>query len=134
MGRAVLYGKDWEIRSRDTKKRGPIAIVTSGDHKVLGFSCITDTFRLTPERFERNRHRHMIKTACFDLLPDGYRKGYVYQLTDTVPISPTVYYKPKPGAVIWLNDIEDLIQNDKARFLQKMQDYIIKCKEDMTNA
>ena len=44
-GKAILYGKDWEIRSRDTKKRGPVAIVTSGDHKVLGFTCFTDRYR-----------------------------------------------------------------------------------------
>ena len=129
-GKAILYGKDWEIRSRDTKKRGPVAIVTSGDHKVLGFTCITDTFKLTPELFNNNRKRHMVKTASFDLLPENYRNGYVYQFTDTVEILWSVYYRPKPGAVVWLNNIEDCVQNDKAKFLRISKEYISRHKED----
>lgn len=126
----MFYGKDWELRSRDTCKRGPIAIVSSGDHVIHGFANLYGTKRLTKSMFENGFRHHLIKAPSFESLPKNYQNGYAYYLKGIVPCICNYKYEPRHGAVIWLTGIEDLVTSNKEGFLHEMNEYLEKQKGD----
>ena len=46
----ILAGKKkWEIRSKFTKKIGPVALIRSGSGTVVGTACLAEVIKLTPQ-------------------------------------------------------------------------------------
>lgn len=104
--------KPWEIRSKDTAKRGPFAIAASGEHLLLGIADLTDTLPLTEDRFNRNWSKHLI--ACtYEQLPSHYKRGYVWKLGHVLRFKEPIPYIPKPGCVIWMTDVESCLPSYK---------------------
>lgn len=116
-GERIAAGlKPWEIRSRNTSKRGPFAIATSGEHLLLGIADINDTFPLTGELFDCNRCKHLIG-CTYEQLPSHYRRGHVWELEHIFRFKEPIPYNPKPGCVIWISDIESCLMSDRDRKL-----------------
>lgn len=58
-GSLILSGKKtWELRNRNTRKRGRISIANSGTEKKYGEVDIVEAIPLSKELFEQNRNKH----------------------------------------------------------------------------
>jgi hypothetical protein len=98
----ILAGvKKWEIRSKFTKKIGPVALIRSKSGTVVGTAKLAEVIKLTPELAYEN-------TAImgFRLLSRAESKElnglYAWVLDDVVKFKTPVPYKHPSGAVTWV--------------------------------
>lgn len=91
-------GKCWEMRSTDTKYRGPFKLIEAGSGLVTGQAILHDSFRVDDDLAARTVDIHRV-----DDLSLLKKWCWAWSLTDIVK-----YEKPEPythprGAVIWVN-------------------------------
>jgi hypothetical protein len=95
----ILSGsKTWEIRSRATTRRGPIALIQSGTGTVVGTCRIVDC--VGPFTVEQRRSGW--KKAGFPrgkLLPAGF---YAWVIEGARRLRTPVPYSHPRGAIIWV--------------------------------
>lgn len=99
---AILDGrKKWEIRSKFTKKIGPVALIKSKSGTVVGTATLAEVIRLTPklayENTDKMWFRPLTKKEAATL--DGH---YAWVLKDVVKFKNPVPYKHPSGAVTWV--------------------------------
>ncbi|MFJ8528665.1 ASCH domain-containing protein [Bacillus sp. NPDC094106] len=111
----ILSGqKDWEIRGRNAKIRGTIALIQSGSGMVFGTVDLVDSIPLTKETFNATQEHHKIPVNGDTELP--YKKTHAWVFKN-----PVIFPKPIPcshplGAVIWINIKEDIeVKEDDIR-------------------
>lgn len=98
----ILSGqKDWEIRSRNAKIRGTIALIQSGSGMVFGTVDLVDCIPLTREAFNRTHEHHKIPVNG-DTEPP-YKKTHAWVLENPVIFPKPIPYSHPLGAVIWIN-------------------------------
>ena len=95
----ILSGvKTWEIRSKFTKKIGPVALIRSGSGKVVATAILAKVVELTSSKCRTNARKMGMSVAdaedCF-----GY---YAWVLEDVVAFKKPVPYKHPYGAVTWV--------------------------------
>lgn len=98
----ILRGeKRWELRSRSTTIRGPIALIQSGTGLVVGTASLDDVLGpLLPGQFERATEKgHVVGT---ELQAVAYPKLYAWVLSGARPLPHPLPYDHPQGAVIWV--------------------------------
>lgn len=97
-------GKCWEIRGSKTNKRGRIYIAKSMTSKIYGTVKIIDCIPLTKELWESNKDKHQVNMSWEELL-NRYKTPYAWVLDEQLEFDTPIGYYHKPGAVIWVKDI-----------------------------
>jgi hypothetical protein len=93
--------KTWELRSRDTRVRGRIALIKKGSGTVIGVADLTDTLpTLARSDLIANVAKHQV--------PEGeiggdFRWSTAWVLERARPLREPVPYLHPAGAVIWVN-------------------------------
>ena len=113
----ILSGeKTWEMRSRNTKVRGRIALVESGSGLIKGEVTLWNSFSLEAVR---NKHgsRKSYKSyedECHRIKDSKLLKKYnqVWQLDAPKKYAIPIRYNHPKGAVIWINNIEERIHEE----------------------
>ena len=98
----ILVGtKKWEIRSKFTKKIGPVALIRSKSLTVVGIATLSEVIQLTPELAYENTDimgfRPLTREEAKEL--DGQ---YAWVLKDVVKFMTPVPYNHPSGAVTWV--------------------------------
>jgi hypothetical protein len=99
----ILSGqKFWEMRSKDTKKRGPIALIEKGTGLVVGTANLVDSLApLGRDNYMSHRDKHAIpETMLEEVLAAEWTHPWVLANARRLP-SP-VPYVHKPGAVTFV--------------------------------
>lgn len=99
----ILAGrKTWEMRSRATTKRGPIALIRKGSGLVVATATLVDSRpALTAATMPAYRDKHQISQAVTQH-PD-YKWFVPWVLADIRPLACPVRYKHPAGAVTFVN-------------------------------
>ena len=98
----ILAGeKRWEIRSKFTKKIGPVALIRAGSGTVVGTANLTEVIQITTKKaFKKHAimgFRPLTKAEAKDL--EGQ---YAWVLKDVIKFKNPVPYKHPSGAVTWV--------------------------------
>jgi len=95
----ILIGtKTWEIRSKYTKKIGPVALIRSGSGTVVATATLSKVVELTPSIARTNARRMgMSVTDAVDCA--GL---YAWVLEEVICLKKPVRYKHPSGAVTWV--------------------------------
>jgi hypothetical protein len=107
----ILIGvKTWEVRSKFTKKIGPVALIRSGSGTVVATATLSDVIMITPKLARSNA----------DLM--GMDVGnalscvgeFAWVMEDVVMFKNPVPYKHPYGAVTWVTLDESTTKKVKA--------------------
>ena len=95
----ILIGaKTWEIRSKNTKKIGPVALIRSGSGTVVGTADLSSVIKLTRDLCHKNSKKMgMTKSEALTCAGE-----YAWELEDIVQLKKPVPYKHPPGAITWV--------------------------------
>ena len=96
--RILLHGKTWEIRSRNTKTRGRIALVFK--KQALGEVDVVDSFPLTEELFHANMGLHQV--PGWEWVTKRYTRPHVWVLANPQQTEPARQVVRTPGQVTWV--------------------------------
>ncbi len=101
---AILRGdKTWEMRKRNCKVRGPIALIRKGSGHVVGLAELVDSRQAitTPEAYAEAEPKHRIPP---ERQASAFRDGWVtpWVITGARPLRRPVPYSHPSGAVIWV--------------------------------
>jgi hypothetical protein len=95
----ILDGeKRWEIRSKFTKKIGPVALIRSGSGTVVATATISEVIKITGNLAEANAH--LMGMSQWDAL--SCVGLYAWVLKDIVKFKNPVPYEHPFGAVTWV--------------------------------
>jgi len=95
----ILTGtKTWEIRSKNTKKIGPVALIRSGSGTVVATATLSKVVELTAS-VARTNARRMGMSVADAVTCVGY---YAWVLEDVVRLKTPVPYEHPYGAVTWV--------------------------------
>jgi hypothetical protein len=96
----ILNGtKTWEVRSKNTKKLGPVALIKSGTGTVVATAKIAEVIELTESLARKNAKK--MGMSVVDAV--SCVKYYAWVLSDVVPLKNPVPYKHPSGAVTWVS-------------------------------
>lgn len=98
----ILDGfKKWEIRSKFTKKIGPVGLIRAKSGTVVGTATLAEVIQLTPKLAYENTDimgfRPLSRKEAAEM--DGL---YAWVLKDVVKFKTPVPYKHPSGAVTWV--------------------------------
>ena len=98
----ILSGnKTWELRSRDTRVRGRIALIRKGSGTVVGVANLTATLpNLSRSDLMTTVARHQVPQQQIGL---DFQWNVAWVLQGAQPLREPVPYRHPPGAVIWVN-------------------------------
>ncbi len=99
----ILRGeKTWELRSKNTSMRGPIALIRAGSGQVVGTAVLARTLpALTAANFAGYRAQHGVPEAQqAEALATGWVVPWV--LEQVQPLDPPLPYRHPSGAVTWV--------------------------------
>lgn len=92
--------KKWEIRTRKTKKRGEIYIITNG--KIIGKAKIRDVKGpFTVEELAKHENKHKVKKEILEKYAKK-RKLYAWILEEPVKFNTPIKIKTPRGAIVWV--------------------------------
>ena len=103
--------KSWELRSKSTKKRGRIGLISSGSCRISGEACLVDCFCLREvDRFGVSRFplgsftETFEKHRCTEDEINFHSKGSVYAwvLVEVTKYETSFTYHPSQGSVVWV--------------------------------
>ena len=98
----ILEGsKTWELRSKFTKKIGPVALIRSGSGTVVATANLSKVIQLTADIAYKNYRKMGEQKLSYDEAI-GYEDFYAWVLEDVVPFQKPVPYKHPYGAVTWV--------------------------------
>ncbi|MEA3588165.1 ASCH domain-containing protein [Pseudidiomarina sp. 1APP75-27a] len=99
----ILTGKKtWEMRSNRYKKQGYIALIGKGTRSILGVAKIEGySERLSLSELRKSENKHRVPAAMYEAT--DYKWFVAIYLSSIVQFENPVPYKPKNGAVIWVN-------------------------------
>lgn len=110
IGRILNGHKVWELRSTNTKIRGPIALIESGSGHIYGFANLFNTHsNLSFEDLKQSQDKHKIQASEIrKAMDDGkWKWSCAWELSDIKLLEPPIPYTHNPGAVIWINFREE---------------------------
>ena len=109
MGHILRGEKRWELRSRSTTLRGPIALIQSGSGLVVGTACLARVIGpLQDGEFERATKEGLVVGTEFQAI--SYAKAYAWVLEQARPLATPLPYDHPQGAVIWVR-LPEALQN-----------------------
>jgi hypothetical protein len=93
--------KTWEMRSRDTKVRGRIALIRKGSKTVVGVADLVGTaLKLSRSDLRANVAKHQVRASGAD---ENSKYDTAWVLERARPLPHPVPYRHPAGAVIWVN-------------------------------
>ncbi len=103
--------KCWEMRSRDTSKRGWVAIIRKGSGVIIGAARLVRTLGpVTREQALTNQEKHRVSLKEIESgVLDKW--NYAWVLVDAVKFDQPIPYEHPNGAVTWVNLAEDVRAN-----------------------
>jgi hypothetical protein len=102
IGKILNGEKTWEMRSRGTAVRGPVALIEKGTGTVVGLASIVDSLpALAPGQMQSHFARHRIPEAM--VRQEGFRWFTPWVLADVRRLQTPVSYQHPRGAVTWVN-------------------------------
>lgn len=103
----ILDGKKpWEIRGKNTKVRGQIALIKSGTGLIFGTVVLTNSFHVTQEALDQGFRNHQIP----ETIDIPYSKPHVWETSGPKRFNKPIPYKHPQGAVIWVNLPDNLFE------------------------
>jgi hypothetical protein len=94
----LIEVKTWEIRTKNTKKIGPVALIRSGSGTVVGTANLSKVIKLTRKLCKDNaRKMGMLKPQAVTCIG-----AYAWVLEDVIPLKKPVPYKHPSGAITWV--------------------------------
>lgn len=99
----ILNGrKTLELRKKNNKMRGPIALIQKGSGKIVGVANIGECIGpMTYSDFAARTHEHGVEASRLrSVFDEGYTIGW--KLSDARRLKTPVAYTHKPGAVTWV--------------------------------
>ena len=98
----ILSGKKtWELRSRDTRVRGRIALIRKGSGTVLGSAELAGTLpKLARSDLIGNVAKHRVPEGDIDA---DFKWTTAWVLERARPLREAIPYRHPPGAVIWVD-------------------------------
>jgi hypothetical protein len=93
--------KLWEIRSKFTKKLGPVALIRSGSGTVVAIATLSEVIQLTQKIAYENQNYMGFQGISMTQAKD-FEGEYAWVLKDVVRLKTPVPYKHPPGAVTWV--------------------------------
>ena len=99
----ILAGrKPWELRTKTTKIRGPVALIRSGSGLIIGVANLTDSLpKLSRAQMERTTHKHRVPKAQISAAYKArWRTPWMFDSVKTFA-RPRRYQHPS-GAVTWV--------------------------------
>lgn len=107
---AILRGdKTWEMRKRNCKVRGPIALIRKGSGQVVGVAEVLDSLPAltTRQAYAEAAPKHRIPP---ERQASAFRDGWVnpWVITGARPLRHLVPYSHPSGAVIWVTLAPDV--------------------------
>ena len=92
--------KTWEIRGSATKRRGWIHLAESAaGGKIVGRVFVEDSLPIKRKDFAKHFKRHCVA----DMKVVAYARIFAWVLSKAERFEKPFSYKPKPGAVIWVD-------------------------------
>jgi hypothetical protein len=114
---AILKGdKIWEMRKKNCKIRGEIALIRKGSGLVVGTANVVDSRPPIATRadYAAAEQKHRIPPARQErAFTDGWRTPWV--LANAQPLQQAVRYKHPSGAVVWVNLEPDIAAQIQAQ-------------------
>ena len=99
----VLGGdKVWEMRSKLTRHRGPIAIIRKGSGQVMGTASLINSLpALSRPEFAKHEAEHRISALAQE---DAFHRGwrFAWVLAEARALPRPVPYRHRHGQVIWV--------------------------------
>ena len=109
----ILGGsKLWELRSRNTSRRGIICLIESGSGLIKGIADLNSTIKLDKTTYDDNYELHQIGIPYEDC---RWNK-YAWEFDSVEVLDHPIAYQHPQGAVIWVN-LSDKILNSKDKDL-----------------
>jgi hypothetical protein len=96
--------KTWEIRGKNAKARGKIALIQSGSGLIMGTCNVLNSIELTREQYQASEHYHQIPLKEGFEMP--YERTYAWVIENAIRFETPVTYVHPQGAVIWVK-LED---------------------------
>jgi hypothetical protein len=95
----ILIGvKTWEIRTKSTKKIGPVALIRSGSGTVVSTAFLAEDIFLTRKICAANYEKMgMTKEEALTCYGE-----HAWVLKDIIKLRKPVPYKHPPGAITWV--------------------------------
>jgi hypothetical protein len=98
----ILAGaKIWEIRSKFTKKIGPVALIRSGSGTVVATANLVEVIKLTADLAYNNLNNMCIKSMPREKA-NSFEGKYAWVLKDVIKLNTPIPYKHPSGAVTWV--------------------------------
>lgn len=102
IGLIMAGQKTWEMRSRATTKRGPVALVRKGSGQIVAIARIADCLMpLSAAEMAGAFDRHCIQQTIVE--QDGYKWFTPWVLADVHALDTPVGYRHPSGAVTWVD-------------------------------
>lgn len=107
----ILNGvKTWEVRTKFTKKIGPVALIRAGSGTVVATAILSEVIELTPKiAYENSELMGFGKITRTDA--DDLEGEYAWVLKDLTVFKKPVPYKHPSGAVTWVTLDEPTTEN-----------------------
>lgn len=94
----LIEVKTWEIRSKNTLKIGPVALIRSGSGTVVGTANLSEVILLSRKLCQNNaRKMGMTKPEALGCIGE-----YAWVLENVVKFKKPVPYKHPRGAITWV--------------------------------
>lgn len=104
----IFHNKSCELRSKETKITGKIALIQSGSSRVYGETNIIHCVKIQDEAHFNSLRKFHQYNGTFQELKDkfGYKNVYGWMLENSYRYQETKLYRHPMGAVIWVKNIE----------------------------
>lgn len=102
--------KDWELRSRNTKIRGKIALIQKGSGLIVGTANLSDSVLRSLTYLSLHKHRHQCDRAELVKYSHGKGKLHTWVLKGVKRLKTPVPYTHPQGAVIWVTLPDDILE------------------------
>lgn len=104
----VKKDKDWELRSRDTKIRGRIALIKKGSGQIVGTANLVDSVPRSLAYLSKHKHRHQCNRGQLVRYSNG-KKLYTWIFKSVRRLKKPVSYTHPQGAVIWVTLSDNIL-------------------------
>lgn len=110
--------KTWEMRSTNTSRRGPVALIEKGSGHVVGVAELVEVKGpFTAKEMAAHEPKHQIPSEIYQA-PD-YKWHHAWVLQNATALPSPIPYKHKNGAVIWVL-LDEKAQQDLAAQISQM--------------
>jgi hypothetical protein len=117
IGHIMAGRKTWEMRSRRTTRRGPVALVRKGSGQIVAVATVADCLPpLSPTQMAASFQKHRIPQAMIETA--SYKWFTPWVLSDVRVLQQPVSYRHPSGAVTWVDlapDVQALLVVAKTR-------------------